>query len=52
MAKEVKIIVEQSNEVIDFVQFVEEVLSYDLGEKGNSGGLEVSDVPKDKPGGP
>ncbi|MGD0576499.1 MAG: hypothetical protein ABSA74_00275 [Candidatus Staskawiczbacteria bacterium] len=50
-SKEVKIITEQSNEVIDFVQFVEEVLGYDLGEKGNPGGSGVPDVPKSKPEG-
>ena len=49
MAKEVKIITEQSNEVIDFVQFVEEVLSYDMFEKGKSDGLVVPEVPQSKP---
>jgi len=49
MAKEVKLIIEQSKETIDFVNFIEEVLGYDMAEKGKSGGLEDSSVPQSKP---
>jgi len=34
--KPVKLVTEQSKETIDFVQFIEEVLSYDLVKKGSS----------------